>query len=268
MADPDSTDQTFHPAESRMRRIRRVWKWGIGFWILAWIYSALLVQLGISFNFSGFGMGFVVFEGSFIVGINHGISSGGIEWIAPEFVFREGYLKDFLNYPEDNFGMLGRAELELSASEFYFVFPMAGVLWFWLLLGWTEGFRKFQWLKSVKNPRLLARIVILFGLPLLISFSEYKGRKNDEMVECIMTTRNIQQAVRGHQGMNNLGNDPLDWNDIIGPSGYLPQECSKCPSGLPYRLSKNIPDVGELAAECQNPEHLKRIKSNGKIDGW
>ncbi len=268
MGAPDSAEQTFHPAESRMRGIRRVWKWGIGFWILAWVYSALLVQLGIAFNFSGFEMGFVVFEGSFLVGIGHGITSGGIELIAPEFVFTEGHLGGYMNHPEDIFGMLGRAELRFSASEFYFTIPVAGFLWFWLLLGWTDGLKKFQWLKSFKNLRMLARMVILVGLPLLISFSEYSGRRVEETRECMMNMRNIQQAVRGYQGMTNLAYDPLDWNDIFGPSGYMPKTYSKCPSGLPYRLSKNGPGVGELAAECQNPEHMKRLKSDHQIETW
>lgn len=251
-----------------MRGIRRVWKWGIGFWVLAWVYSALVVQLGIALNFSGFEMGCVVYQGSFLVGTGHGISPGGIEWIAPEFVFTEGRLGSYMDHPEDLFGILGRVDLRFSASEFYFTLPVAGVLWLWLWLGWTDGFKKFQWLKSVKNPHMLARMVILVGLPLLICFSEYRGRKGEEVAECMMNMRNIQQAVRGHQGMKNLAIGPLDWNDIFGPSGYLPLECSKCPSGLPYRLSKTMPAMGELAAECQNPEHLKRVKLNGRTKTW
>lgn len=266
MGDSDSAEQTFDLAESRMRGIRRVWKWGIGFWILAWIYSALVVQLGIAFNFSGFEMGWVVYQGSFLVGTGHGISSGGIEWITPEFVFTEGRLGSYMDHPEDFFGMLGRVALRFSASELYFTIPVAGLLWFWLLLGWTDGLKKFQWLKSVKNPRMLARMVILVGLPLLISFSEYRGSKREEVVECIMNMRNIQQAARGYQGMNNT--PIIDWSDIFGPSGYMPTKYSKCPSGLPYRLSKNGPGVGELAAECQNPEHMRRLKSDNQIETW
>jgi hypothetical protein len=268
MGDSDSAEQTFHPAESRMRGIRRVWKWGIGFWIVAWIYSALVVKLGISFNFPGFGMILAVSSGSFYAGIVDALPSGGIEWIPPEFVFSEGHLARFRDFPEDILGMLGRVELRHRASDYYFAFPMAGVLWLWLLLGWTDGYKNFQWLKSVKSPRMLARITILVCLPLLISFSEYAGRKRVEASTCSMSMRNIQQAVRGYQGVNNLPSGPLDWSEIFGPGKFFPAEYAKCPSGLPYRLSKNMPAMGELAAECQNPEHLERIKADDQTKTW
>ena len=266
MGDSDSAEQTFDLAESRMRGIRRVWKWGIGFWILVWIYSALVVQHGTAVNFSGFGMLLAVSQGSFYAGIAPVILAGEIP---TEFVFSEGHLERFRDFPEDIFGMLGRVELRHRASEYYLAFPMAGVLWLWLLLGWTDGFKKFQWLKSVKSPRMLIRIIILVCLPLLISFSEYTGRKRVEFVECSMSMRNIQQAVRGYVGVNNMGPDAsLDWSEIFGPGKFLPAEYSKCPSGLPYRLSKNVPAMGELAAECQNPEHLERIKADGQTKTW
>jgi hypothetical protein len=268
MGDSDSADQTFHPAESRMRGIRRVWKWGIGFWILAWIYSALVIKLGISFYLGGYEVILGVSSGSFYADFARSPPYGDIQWIRPEFVFSEHRLEQLLDYPEDIFAQLGRTGSPQFGIPGSLAIPMAGVLWLWLLLGWTDGFKKFQWLKSVKSPRMLARILILVGLPLLISFSEYSGRKLQDTFSCMMTTRNIQQAVRGHQGMNNLPNGPLNWNDIFGPKGYLEPKYSNCPSGLPYRLSKNMPGVGELAAECQNPEHMRRLKSNNQIETW
>lgn len=269
MGDSDSADQTFHPAESRMRGIRRLWKWGIGFWILAWIYSALVVRLGISIHLAGFEMQLGVSSGSFCVGFDDSMSPARIFLEPPRHALTEERLERFMNYPEEIFGMLGRAGApQFGGVRDHFFFPMAGGLWLWLLLGWTDGFKKFQWLKSIKNTRMLARIMILVGLPLLISFSEYTGQKAAETAGCIMTMRNIQQAVRGYQGMNNLPNGPLDWSEIFGPTKFLDTKFSKCPGGLPYRLSKNMPAMGELAAECQNPEHLKRIKSNGQTKTW
>ena len=267
MGDSNSADQIFHPAESRMRGIRRVWKWGIVFWIVAWIYSALVVQLGFTFYLAGYEVELGVSSGSIYADFVRSPAFSGIEWINPQFVFSEHRGQRYMSSPEDMLRMLGRVGLPRSGYKNTFAFPIAGVLWFWLLLGWTDGFKKFAWLISVRSPRILARIFILLGLPLLIGVVEYRVRKNDEMVSCIMMMRNIQQAVRGHQGMNNL-HGALDWNDIFGPSGYLPQKSSKCPSGLPYRLSENIPDMGVLAAECQNPEHLKSIKAQAKRDHW
>jgi hypothetical protein len=268
MGDSDSAEQTFDLAENRMRGIRRVWKWGIGFWIVAWIYSALVIKLGISFYIGGFDVLIGVSSGSLYVGYHPGLTASGIEWNPPEFVFSEYHWERFMAFPDDLFRMLGRVGMPDLGYGDYFAFPMAGVLWFWLLLGWTAGFKKFEWLKFFKSLRTLARMFILVGLPLLISFSEYRGQVAEETSACMLQMRAIQQAVRGHQGMNNVMHGPLDWDDIIGPKGYHDQEYAKCPSGLPYRLSNKLPDIGDLAAECQNPEHLRRLKYNGQTQTW
>jgi hypothetical protein len=66
---------------------------------------------------------------------------------------------------------------------------------------------------------------------------------------CIMNIRNVQQAVRGHQNLNNLNNgDPIDWKKIIGPDGYMQEP--KCPDGGTYTFVKSFPATGVLACTC------------------
>jgi hypothetical protein len=269
MGDPDSAEQTFDLAESRMRGIRRVWKWGIGFWILAWVYSALVVLIGISIHFAGIEVRLGLSSGSIYMGFGdsyYASSAGRIILESPEFGFseyNEGWY--YMDCPERIIGRLGHTRWLYIDDEDNIAFPMAGVLWLWLLLGWTDGFKKFQWLKSFRSPRTLARIFGLLCLASLIGYSEYSGQKKDKIIEemevCVMRMRNINQAVRGHQNMMSLDSgSPLDLNDIFGPEGYLEPKESKCPSGLPYRFSKFFPLNREFPAECPNHDHLEKFK--------
>ena len=42
-------------------------------------------------------------------------------------------------------------------------------------------------------------------------------KKGSDRAACIMTIRNVQQAVRGYQGINNLANGkPINWDEIFG----------------------------------------------------
>lgn len=73
---------------------------------------------------------------------------------------------------------------------------------------------------------------------------------------CIMNTRNVQQAVRAHHGMNskNFG-ELIDWSDIFGPGKFLDQE-PVCPAGGTYTFSKVYPQVGKLASTCSHTDHV------------
>jgi hypothetical protein len=80
-------------------------------------------------------------------------------------------------------------------------------------------------------------------------------KKGSDRAACIMNTRNVQQAVRGHQNMTSMKvGDPIDWNDIFGPDGYLPQPV--CPLGGTYTFVETIPPLGTLVGSCSHADHV------------
>ncbi|MES2980679.1 MAG: hypothetical protein V4727_00065 [Verrucomicrobiota bacterium] len=48
--------------------------------------------------------------------------------------------------------------------------------------------------------------------------------------------------------------DPIDWNEIFGPNGYLKKPV--CPAGGTYTFSKVHPEVGKLACTCSHADHV------------
>jgi hypothetical protein len=107
-------------------------------------------------------------------------------------------------------------------------------------------------------PRISGmEILILAVLALCAAVSALVWKKGSDRAGCIMNIRNAQQAVRGHQGMNNLSDGTsLNLNDIFGPSGYLPQPV--CPAGGTYTFTNTIPAVGtgKLFCKCSHANHV------------
>jgi hypothetical protein len=80
-------------------------------------------------------------------------------------------------------------------------------------------------------------------------------KKGSDRAGCMINTRNIQQAIRGHQGMASLENgSPIPWDKICGKGGYLHAR-PICPGGATYTFAETVPEIGELACKCSNPDH-------------
>jgi len=72
---------------------------------------------------------------------------------------------------------------------------------------------------------------------------------------CHMNVRNVQQAMRSYQGMNNLAQGtPLDRSALTGPGKMLEKE-PVCPTCGPYRWSPVVPGIGTLMIECEHTSH-------------
>lgn len=94
----------------------------------------------------------------------------------------------------------------------------------------------------------LSLILTIVMLP--IAVKAYK--KGSDRAGCILNQRNVQQAVRSHQGMKNLQpGDPIDWKELIGPGKFLEKEPT-CPGHGKYTFSTTVPEVGVLAVECSH----------------
>lgn len=104
---------------------------------------------------------------------------------------------------------------------------------FWIIMSVLFGIGIYSWLFVGISPR----------------------PRNSDRLFCITNQRNLQRAVRAHQNMESLKpGDSLDWPKIIGPDLSLETK-PVCPVHGDYTLSPVIPQIGTLAAPCQDPEH-------------
>jgi hypothetical protein len=108
---------------------------------------------------------------------------------------------------------------------------------------------------ATKTSRRVGFTVLMVSLILLLLFATRGWFMGSYRSECILNVRNIQQSVRGYQGMNgqSVGNR-IDWNEIIGPGKNFEYK-PKCPAGGTYTFSEVHPPVGELACKCSHPDH-------------
>ncbi len=98
-------------------------------------------------------------------------------------------------------------------------------------------------------------VVLVFSVIPVLFIGARAWKKGSDRAGCIMNIRNVQQAVRGHEGMNNLSDGSLlNLNDIFGPSGYLPQPV--CPAGGTYTFTNSIPAVGTVICKCSHADHV------------
>lgn len=103
------------------------------------------------------------------------------------------------------------------------------------------------------NAELGSALPVLTGTSVLFVGAR-AWKKGSDRAACVMNTRNVQQAIRGHQNMKGLKpGDPIDWNQIFG-EGKLLDDKPHCPSGK-YTLIKTIPKLGKLACTCSDPDH-------------
>ena len=106
------------------------------------------------------------------------------------------------------------------------------------------------------------RITFWIIMAALASFAVYamllgtsKSSRGSPRAACILSQRNLQQAIRAHAAMEGLKpGDPLDWSKIIGPGLFLETKPA-CPVHGDLPLSPVIPEIGTLAAPCQDPDH-------------
>ena len=77
-------------------------------------------------------------------------------------------------------------------------------------------------------------------------------KKGSDRAACILTQRNIQQAARSYQNMNNLQpGAPLDMKAVL--AGLQMETLTMtCPAGGTFTISQTIPPVGTLVATCSH----------------
>lgn len=88
-------------------------------------------------------------------------------------------------------------------------------------------------------------------------------KRGSDRATCAINVRNVQQAVRAYQNMNNLKpGDPIPWDKIFGEGKFISARPT-CQPGTTYTFAKTIPAIGKLACTCSDPQHAPQVH-----DGW
>jgi hypothetical protein len=109
----------------------------------------------------------------------------------------------------------------------------------------------------------LAATLPLMSATSIVFIGARSWKQGSDRAGCILNIRNVQTAVRSHQGMNELNfGAPLPWDEIIGPDGFLTAR-PVCPAGGTYTLSQTVPAIGTPACTCSHEGHAP-----ADTDGW
>jgi hypothetical protein len=120
--------------------------------------------------------------------------------------------------------------------------------------GVHESFTLPHWVRLDHDGRVMKYYVALITCIGLGAGGFLHLKRN--RLNCILNQRNLQLAVRGHQGMCNLGEGaPLDSRAIVGPKGFL-KTTPECRNTGPYTLRTTIPKIGVLVAPCSHTDIL------------
>ena len=109
--------------------------------------------------------------------------------------------------------------------------------------------------KRASGMTLLELTVVILVLLSLISILFVGARawkKGSDRAANIMVVRNIQQAVRSYQNMNNVAQgatlDMTVAGPIIGPGDFIENTPTHPVAGLSYNYSGTVPPIGTLVA--------------------
>ena len=109
--------------------------------------------------------------------------------------------------------------------------------------------------KRASGMTLLELTVVILVLLSLISILFVGARawkKGSDRAANIMVVRNIQQAVRSYQNMNNVAQgatlDMTTTGPIIGPGDFIENTPTHPVAGLSYSYSATVPGIGTLVA--------------------
>jgi type II secretory pathway pseudopilin PulG len=88
-------------------------------------------------------------------------------------------------------------------------------------------------------------ILVLLSLISILFVGARAWKKGSDRAANILNIRNVQQAVRGHQNMNQLDSGAtLASTSLFGTDGYLKEP--KSPKGADYTYTGTVPATGIL----------------------
>ena len=210
---------------------RKLFRWGIGFWIVVWIVSVCGYQ---SFYVSVSGCR------SANLDIGHGAVKCRVsQAMADENKFRVNhdnlFSRESIRQIHDGYGIMGilaRGGWKHVKGVTTVSFPIAGFLWLWLAAGWSSevSLRRLAEVKAddyttsstSSRHRLIGLTAALIALGIITPCLAIRGRQVETAPECVFKIREIQHAVRGWSSIKGLiDGDPIRWEEIFGPGGVL-----------------------------------------------
>lgn len=104
-------------------------------------------------------------------------------------------------------------------------------------------------------------ILVLLSLISVLFVGTRAWKRGSDRAGCIMNIRNVQQATRAYQSMNQLaeGETINLFLTVLAPDGFAKDP--KCPANGDYEHIDHIPYYGELAITCSfaiDEDHLPK----------
>jgi hypothetical protein len=258
---------------------RRVFRWGVVFWIAAWIFSVGWSQHTV-----------LQLKGSRSLSIDVWSGAVSLQVFGPpspktDFTFHQSA---FLWSPQTQsmlkqtpdliYWFIAKADWNQDKDATSLSIPVAGFLWLWLAAGWTLEIRRFRKKDSLSTTsssaprashvRIGILTVFLISLGVGLPVATRIGKIAVTAGTCFHKIRAIQMAVRKFRRDNALfDGDPLPWKQICGPGRVLGPEAIECPAGGTYQLSSVQPLMGPVA-RCPHPEHQRVLQQYDTSRWW
>ncbi len=254
----------------------RLFRWGIVFWIVAWIGSVCFFE---SFD--------LAFKGCRKVMV--GAHSGSVNFTVFDsiatstslakprnyFIFSENILSSIRQQPTGVWGRLSNAGWRVSPGMTYVAFPTSGFLWLWLALGWASEIQRRRRCKIkvggqfVCGPHsdrsLMILSILLVALAITTTYLAIWVREIEDKERCRLQIRDIQQVIETWARVKKQGSgEPIPWS---GDPFFVIPGSFRCHKGGEYILSPLIPANGQHVAKCPHPEHQEYILKKG-IERW
>lgn len=108
------------------------------------------------------------------------------------------------------------------------------------------------------------KVLVLLAI-LFIGARAYN--RGADRASCILNQRNVQQAVRTYQNINELQpGAPIPWDEVVGDGEKAFMKKPTCPDGGNYTFSATIPAIGVQAVTCSHAPNQNHVPKD--VAGW
>ncbi len=247
------------PAPRSPLTYRKLFHWGLVFWLLVWLGSVCVLET-IHLGAKGGGWGAVrIGDGAISVSLDILRVSGpqSAHW-RHEVIWSQESLALIREYPEILIAKLGTRGWQVVRVSKSISFPFVGFLFLWLVAG------LYGEIKLLRHPATLldgspaglmrsrkrvgAICGAIFGLMAFVCIADHKAREAD-IAKCCAAQIHIliREAVDKKEG------EPLSW---VSSPKYPPLQ-KNCPAGGLYLLSPVKPPKDKPAAQCPRGDHRR-----------
>lgn len=246
---------------------RKLFHWGIVFWLLLWMASVCCRQ-DVEVQMKG--------GGRFSLGLGTGrlsFASNGkrvalpfrTEWRHDE-IWSPLQWGDLRRHPEYLIVRLGGVGVFKRGSTTIYVFPVVGFLVIWLAAGVYGEIKLLKYplsmpegggLLVISRGRIATLVGSLIALCAMVALAEWTKRRTTDAAACTGRIEDIQSYL-GREG--GTPGERIKWELIRGANwggGVIHLECV---TGEPYVLCKVTPPKGHPVVQCRCEYHRRYMK--------